>query len=830
MLNQELKSLSSHKNRIAIVVSTLFIFVAAYLTFHGLASLTWPQIIPFATKESFLTYVVLLVFLTTLIGFCSAVLKYSPISVGIVFAFILALLCGQIWSLLIVFLFVVSSILFGDILMNLLKFSFQKGEFLIKFLIGSGFYGTMVGLIAHLPINYPGLYSIILLLPIFISRVDLMKYSKEVLNKFCEKQPKDSKFDWVGILISAVALIYFIVALMPEKGHDALAMHLFIPAQLASNHVWNFDVNTYVWAVMPTLGDWIFSVVYMLSGESSARILNLVFIFLGGRLVYLLALWAGASITGSMWATLIFISTPLTFAEASTLYIESVWSTFLVAAMMLLLRSKSSSLSFNTFLIIGALFFGYAVASKSTTLPLLPLIFIFLLIYNKSALRTTPRWIWGLSLCIFLAFGLIPHIRAFWITGNPLFPFYNAIFKSPSYLLENFQANHFGRGINWDDLYRITFDSSKFLEATSGASGFQWILLLIPCLIFLLLTSQRRPLLLSLIGIAMVLVIFQFTAYLRYIFPATFFLSALIGVVIGGLFSSQVNKIFRLTWIIAVNFVVFLNLLFLTSGSFYRDFGVLAIFDNSFRSAYLNANIPIRTAVEIVNQLNTDKSPVAFFSHPLAAGLKADALYPNWYNYKFRDDISSASNLEAMAKVLLDRKVNWVVLDSSWVFGEEKKAVIFKITEEVSSLGSISIRRIKQEYRFPTELLLNPNFSSISGWNLDPNINYDARSQTMIVSVNALASQSFLVKPNQSYLNTVMSRCHKEKTQGRIQINWLNKNNEFLGASIKVFDCTSAWSEQSMEIISPKDATSAIAYVAGHNLIPIEFSKNSVKN
>jgi hypothetical protein len=275
---------------------------------------------------------------------------------------------------------------------------------------------------------------------------------------------------------------------------------------------------------------------------------------------------------------------------------------------------------------------------------------------------------------------------------------------------------------------------------------------------------------------------------------------------------------------------VFLNLLFLTSGSFYRDFGVLAIFDNSFRSAYLNANIPIRTAVEIVNQLNTDKSPVAFFSHPLAAGLKADALYPNWYNYKFRDDISSASNLEAMAKVLLDRKVNWVVLDSSWVFGEEKKAVIFKITEEVSSLGSISIRRIKQEYRFPTELLLNPNFSSISGWNLDPNINYDARSQTMIVSVNALASQSFLVKPNQSYLNTVMSRCHKEKTQGRIQINWLNKNNEFLGASIKVFDCTSAWSEQSMEIISPKDATSAIAYVAGHNLIPIEFSKNSVKN
>ena len=36
---------------------------------------------------------------------------------------------------------------------------------------------------------------------------------------------------------------------------------------------------TYVWAVMPMLGDWLFSVGYMLGGETAARLINVGFIY-----------------------------------------------------------------------------------------------------------------------------------------------------------------------------------------------------------------------------------------------------------------------------------------------------------------------------------------------------------------------------------------------------------------------------------------------------------------------------------------------------------------------------------------------------------------------
>ena len=65
---------------------------------------------------------------------------------------------------------------------------------------------------------------------------------------------------------------------MPETGHDALATHLFIPAFISYKHEWGFNPELYVWSVTPMLGDWIYSISYMLGGEVASKLVTFMFI------------------------------------------------------------------------------------------------------------------------------------------------------------------------------------------------------------------------------------------------------------------------------------------------------------------------------------------------------------------------------------------------------------------------------------------------------------------------------------------------------------------------------------------------------------------------
>ena len=157
---------------------------------------------------------------------------------------------------------------------------------------------------------------------------------------------------------------------MPEVGHDALAMHLFVPAHLSLRHEWSFDVTKYVWAVMPMMGDWLFSIAYMLGGETAARLINVSFIFILCRLVRDLVLWAGGNAVGARWSVLLFLATPLTFTESSSLYIESVWASFVVAGSLSIFKLLPSAEDNKKIqLPIAGLLLGGALAAKAVTLP-----------------------------------------------------------------------------------------------------------------------------------------------------------------------------------------------------------------------------------------------------------------------------------------------------------------------------------------------------------------------------------------------------------------------------------------------------------------------------
>lgn len=802
------------------------IFAGAILTALGLFNLSWPQVLPWAIGSGPLTYIGFVVLSSSLVVMGSIWSRRSPLFVGAFFVFGISLLCGAIWPLIVALWFGIASLLVGKGALSAFGIN-AKENWLIGLLVGSGLYGTGVGLIAHLPVNYPGIYAVAMILPIILCWVKCANYWQTLFG-LMQKNHFDSSYIWLDVGIVVIVLIHFVTALMPELGHDALAMHLFVPAQMASRHQWGFDADKYVWAVMPMLGDWIFTIGYMLAGETASRLINIGFILALGLLVHKLVLWAGGNSKGARWAALIFLSTPLTYTESSTLFIESVWATFIVAGTLTLLYSTASQDKFKSLILLVALFFGFAAATKAVTLTILPVMLLILIWHYKCWLREVSLSLWLKVVGIFLVFGLIPYITAWWITGNPVFPFFNGIFQSPYYPASNFDSSSiFGRGVTWDILYKITFDSGKYLEASVGASGFQWLLLLIPTSIILLFGKHRKGIALLLVGLLVVMLVFQSVSYFRYAFPAWAILAAAMGLAIG--IVSDKFKPIEVVWTTVAILCISLNILFLSSGAPYRDFPLISIWSKLNRDTYLEGHLPIRNAVELLNNINRGRTPVAIFSAPLTAGIESDVLYPNWYNFRFQADINAANKVEEIAGVLLSRNVEYVVLDANWKGSPGKYDLIENASTLIAEYGQLNVRKVRADYRFKTELLKNPDFSAIDGWALAPGAIYDTNLKVMTVNVAASATQAISARPGQKYLATVVARCLKDLTQGRVQINWIDSKGQFIKADIKTFDCTSDWSETSMEVIAPPSASAGIIYMTGHTATQIQFKSNSLK-
>jgi hypothetical protein len=821
--------MKSHNLSLGLVTKAAFaltLIAGCVLTVIGLSGFPWPRPIPWDDAGALLRFLGFLLFAILAVGLLTRKLHGKIYLAAFVLAAALAMSAGAVWPLLMALWFALASALLGRWLLHKLKM--EDESWITFFLIGAGFYGTLVGLLAHFPVNYPGTYGVALALPVVLGRALLRQWFHELDGLMAESAWKSGGSHWIDLAISVVALVLFVVALMPEVGHDALTVHLFIPAHLLQRHQWGFDATTYVWAVIPLMSDWIFSMTYMLGGETAARLTNVGFIFALSWLVRDLVVWAGGSVAGARWAVLIFLSSPLTFAEGNSLFIEAVWATFLVAGTLAILRACSTDKSQVKSLTSAGALLGYALAAKAVTFTFLPVLLLPLIWHYMTWLRAGVVKTLLPGLGLFLVFGGIPYITAWWLTGNPIFPFFNHIFHSPLWPDSNFEDSRWSKGLSWDFIYRVTFQTGKYLEATPGAAGFQWLLVFLPSLIILLTTWHRRGMGLVAVAALSILLCFQSMAYLRYIFPAYAVLVAVIGVGISAIPTTAVLQA-RLAYAAAA-IAVLLNMLFYSAGPFvYRDFPIKAIFSDMHREAYLLHRLPIRNAVKLVNAINLQGTPVAVFGTPQVAGLSANALMANWYNHTFQNEFLAVKTKQDVVDLLLRNRVDFIIADAPLDELKAQHALLNQVSTKVSQFGSISVLRFNDDFRFNKELLLNPDFSAAQGWLVSGDALFDATSGTVLTSASTSVTQSIKVIPGQRYKNTVVARCHKDATQGRVQVNWHDSKGQFISPNIQLFACSADWQETSMEVIAPDKATRADVYATGHTTTPLEFKSVSFK-
>jgi len=805
------------------ILLVALLFLGAVLTLIGLANLSSGTGWSHSGRYHFAVF----------FGFCLLVVvigshltQKPPRFTGAIFALGITFLAGVWWPVIVTLWFVFASILLGYHIQTLLGINSANRQPALLFLTGAGSYGSLVGLLAHFPVNYPSLYGFGLLAPFLINQQIVRDYSLQFKNwMMCSGQIEEYKFNWLDVFLTGLALVYFVSALLPELGHDALAMHMFVSGHMAHQHQWGFDAGTYVWAVMPMLGDWIYSVGYVLGGETASRLINISFVFFLTGLIRELVFWGGGDKETSRWTNLLFLSTPLTFAIGSSLFVESVWSSFAIGGALIVLQICAGTDRWKTDIALAGLLLGFAISAKAISLMFLPALFLVLLWrwrfwFNSTCIKAT---ISGLGL--FLCFGLVPYLTAFWKTGNPVFPFFNQIFASEYYPAVNFDSSTiFGKGVSWDFLYRVMFHTGEFLESHVGGSGFQWLLLFLPAVGVLFLTKNKRVLLLLTVAGISLFLTFQSVSYLRYVFPEWVMLTVVTGCALYNELMRQ--SVFRKT-VINLGFLTLgLNCIFLSSAGFYGDFALKTLLSDSKRREYLNLRLPARNAVTAVNHLNSGNMPVAIFTYPFTAGLAADALHVSWYNFRFKELIDSAQDEKTIAEILVAQGVDYVILQSTWGT-DEKRKLIQQVTDEVCEFGDISIRCLSERYRFSNELLQSADFEQIAGWTINGQATFDELGKYVSVDVGSPVYQVIEVAPMRKYMNVVEVRSPSPGSMGRMQINWLDSKGKFISTDIRPIECTDSWSTYTLKVISPSNAQTAMIYASGHTTSPVQFKKNS---
>ena len=154
--------------------------------------------------------------------------------------------------------------------------------------------------------------------------------------------------------------------------------------------------------------------------------------------------------------------------------------------------------------------------------------------------------------------------------------------------------------------------------------------------------------------------------------------------------------------------------------------------------------------------------------------------------------------------------------------------LIEPVTQQLAVFGSITVRKLIDDYRFQTELLENPDFLAFDGWTFSTDNSAQIAGRAL-VNVTAPASQPVSVVPGRRYQNSVTAMCADQPTQGRVQVNWMDSKGGFITTDIKVFDCATAEATQSMEVTAPANASTAIVYATAHDNLSVIITKVSFR-
>ncbi len=577
-------------------------------------------------------------------------------------------------------------------------------------ILGLAAYTAIFGAMIHLPINYRWVYLIILSAPLLVDAIALAKQQKI-------KQATCNLILQVNSALSPVAywklagLLTFIgffscYSFMMSITSDDNSYHLAMWSQLQFHHQYLFDVKTQIWYAAPFTLDMIHGVLSVVANEDARGALN---IFL------LIALLATTTATARQLFTnlnirllsLAFLaSTPMLYNLLLGLQTELMLATLAITGVCIGISQQASFIQRSLGVILVSCLL---VAIKLPTATLAAALCVCLLVsewnnFHQIANFSRTKLIALLAaLFIGLAVALHPYVTSYMVTGNPVFPLYNAVFKSPFYNPVNFKDNNFTHGASLQAWWGMFFNSSRYLESKNFITGFHYFLLPLAG-IFCLYKKNRFQVLLYLALPVLVFggLMFYMVQYVRYLFPVM----PIACLLAAGVFYAPAttnNGVARH----AKNTIAVLTFITLVSLNFYFMPGVSWIFDQNPLKNY-TPSAKLETAKDynaehVINRYLNEKYPgenVLFDAGRCnGASLLGKPFYPDWISpstLAIFDYVRSEEDFISFLKTNNIRFVYWNTGDnaSTQPFRQPIKVVIDKYGKEEMSVGRIKLYKI----------------------------------------------------------------------------------------------------------------------------------------
>lgn len=473
-------------------------------------------------------------------------------------------------------------------------------------------------------------------------------------------------------------------AALPERLWDGLAMHLLIPTQIAYFGHFPGDARHFAFSFFPLGADHVFAAAFLLGGEAAAKAANWAALLALLGLLFAMAR-ARAGQHAAVLAVLAVLATPAMLASTASLFVEPMLGLLILAALALL-EDRRAPARLALVLVLAALpgikLHGALIA----------------LAVGALALAQRPwreagfaRLAWRGSAAI--ALGLVPFAHAWIVTGNPVFPMLNPIFRSPFWPAREFADARWQHGLSLALPWRLVFQTSAYMECWDGALGFA-LPLLIPAGIAAALTARgggaRR--LLAVVAFYL-LAVFATVQYLRYAVPVFAPLALLGAEALGGLADPRLRRGAAALVLAAA----LAGMLAWPTGSWSLASGDFrALIDPARRAALLRRDAPVRVAVAVLNRLAGGHPRVLIAADPFGALLRGHPVYVNWYDPALAAALARAHGDGALLRVLGSQHLDYAIGQDDAVDGAARRiaALLARRQAPLARIGSVAIYRL----------------------------------------------------------------------------------------------------------------------------------------
>lgn len=308
---------------------------------------------------------------------------------------------------------------------------------------------------------------------------------------------------------------------VPAMQADDLAFHLALPTMLRETGAYGIDPEYQKWAFAPWAGDVLQGIVFTLSQTDAFGALNALWIavcatLIGGPLASALK----GSVREGWTAVALFAAFPPLVWMGAGLQTELPATAVLLAFAALVLAEVRPGMLARAWLPASLLFSALFALKLVHAVAALPLLLLCLWRYRHAR--------WSRIALPTIAVGLVgasSYVHSWVHTGNPVLPLLNEVFASPYAPLEPYTDARWLAGLSPDLLWRMTFDTSAFVEGWNGGLGFGLIALSGLWALRMSIGPNRAALLAASVVVLLPLVPMQ---YARYTWPGIALLLALL--------------------------------------------------------------------------------------------------------------------------------------------------------------------------------------------------------------------------------------------------------------------------------------------------------------